>query len=184
MKKMAASSAPSRGFSLVELLCVITIISVLASMLSPALRRMKLSAQSVACASNLRQIGIAVNLYVADHDNTYPYIETDPSLGNLYPEDVQAKPMLETLQPYGVTEKTLECPSDLADPNANYFAKKGTSYEWRPILDGESRVNPVMFGRRGAVNVSPARIRQVIDFTAIHNGRMNALYGDGHVRSF
>jgi prepilin-type N-terminal cleavage/methylation domain-containing protein/prepilin-type processing-associated H-X9-DG protein len=184
MKNTTRIPATSRGFSLVELLCVITIIAVLASMLSPALQRMRLSAQSVACASNLRQIGIAVNLYVADHDNTYPCIETDPTNPILYPPDMQAQPMLATLQPYGVTEKTLQCPSDLADPNANYFAKKGTSYEWRPILDGENKVNPVMFGRRGAFNASPSRVRQVIDFTPVHNGRMNALYGDGHVRSF
>jgi prepilin-type N-terminal cleavage/methylation domain-containing protein/prepilin-type processing-associated H-X9-DG protein len=184
MRGIRHGTGATSGFSLIELLCVVTIIAVLASLVLPAVQQARKRAQSVACAANLRQIGVAVNLYITDHDNTYPCIETDPSLGKLYPEDVQAQPMLATLQPYGVTESTLKCPSDVADPNANYFAKKGTSYEWRPVLDGESKVNPQIFGRRGARRVSPARIRQVIDYSPVHNDRQNALYGDGHVRWF
>lgn len=171
-----------RGFTLIELLCVVAILGLLVSLTLPALGKARDRAESAACFGNLRQIGVAVSLYVSEHDNTFPCIETDPSLGKLYPEEMQAKPMLETLSRYGVSEKTLQCPSDIGDPNANYFAKKGTSYEWRPILDGENAINPTFLTRRGAVRVPPSRFRQVMDFAPVHSGRQNALYADGHVR--
>ena len=59
------------GFTLIELLVVIAIIAILASLLLPALSRAKRAGQSARCKSNLRQIGIALNLYLTDFQK-YP----------------------------------------------------------------------------------------------------------------
>jgi len=59
------------GFTLVELLVVIAVIALLAALLLPALAKAKASAKSAACKSNLRQLAVALNMYVDDYGK-YP----------------------------------------------------------------------------------------------------------------
>lgn len=67
------SAAPARrGFTLVELLVVIAVISVLASLLFPVFARARESARSATCLSNLRQIGQALSLYRSQYEEYFP----------------------------------------------------------------------------------------------------------------
>ena len=62
----------NHGFTLIELLVVIAIIAILAALLLPALARAKQKAYQAACVSNLKQIGLAFEMYVSDHDGHFP----------------------------------------------------------------------------------------------------------------
>ncbi len=61
-----------RGFTLIELLVVVAIIAVLIAMLLPAIQQARESAKSAACASNLRQIAIAMFQYANDNQEYLP----------------------------------------------------------------------------------------------------------------
>jgi prepilin-type N-terminal cleavage/methylation domain-containing protein len=78
---MDAKPGRANGFTLVELLVVIGIIAVLVGILLPALSKARESARLTQCLSNVRQFGLAMNMYVAEHKGVWPRFYTRPGAG-------------------------------------------------------------------------------------------------------
>jgi len=73
------------GFTLVELLVVIAVIAILASILLPALANGKAAAKRIQCVDNLRQLGLATQMFWDEHDDlTFRYLNGATNGGRLY----------------------------------------------------------------------------------------------------
>jgi len=104
-----ANSRAGVGFTLIELLVVIAIISILAALLMPAMNEVRQRANSIKCASNLKQLGYANRLYLSDYDGLFPfYMEYGGFRGSAH--------VFRLLLPYaGESQWVYDCPSDKRD---------------------------------------------------------------------
>jgi len=111
---------------LIELLVVIGIIAILASMLLPALTRSRQKARVVQCLDNLRQIGMGIIMYVHDNQDTFPPAKACATNGTCGPtfcciggrdprpdvQDCLPPAYARPLYPYLKPSDTFHCPED------------------------------------------------------------------------
>jgi prepilin-type N-terminal cleavage/methylation domain-containing protein/prepilin-type processing-associated H-X9-DG protein len=71
-RAVCSGSNPRRGFTLIELLVVVAIIALLISILLPSLQQVRERAKATACACNLQQIGLALQVYLEENQGYYP----------------------------------------------------------------------------------------------------------------
>jgi prepilin-type N-terminal cleavage/methylation domain-containing protein/prepilin-type processing-associated H-X9-DG protein len=184
------------AFTLIELLIVIAIIAILAGILFPTFASARAKGQQTVCASNMRQIGVAITMYKDDWGYYVPamlgkraWMEVDKGKQGL-------------IDPYLRNEGVRQCPSRRI-PTARYcinywFGKVRGVSETSPQGQPESLVPrpagtllvwehqvpfPMCFrGQRGGTADEPDPKQGIDHWDSSHHGGFNALWCDGHVK--
>jgi prepilin-type processing-associated H-X9-DG protein len=159
-----------------------SVIGLLAGLLLPAVSRAKEAGRSTACLNNLRQVGLALQMYVQDYQNRMPFMRdrapgtnapSTNSLASLPSPDL----VLANLLGSG---KVLRCPSD----REQLFEQTGSSYGWNSLLNGQDAEHLRIF----TVDFDPHQIPVMFDKENFHRARgekkgVNYLYADGHIKN-
>lgn len=195
MCKRAGLPGQLRGFTLVELLVVIGIIAVLTAILFPVFARVRAKGRQTHCLSNVRQIGVAVLAYAADHEGWAPVAFCGPPPSRYctpWEPDVKLT-WWDIIPPYlGKSESILFCSSvksytptyllggAVAEPGYCCLEDVNRPGELIMVVEAEPPSEKMRPEVR-YVAPSTSYVPRQHDFPYHHFDRMSACFVDGHV---
>jgi len=166
----------ANGFTLIELLIVVIIISLLATLVIPAVQRAVDMARAGSCMNNLRDVAVSIRMYLNQSPgNTMPRASQMPSLG-LNDDPSIAEALSGFIENSGI----LQCPSD-SEPNANgktYFQSEGSSYEYHSMLGGKKVGDNFLSENYGEANTPVMNDYKPFHGRPGESGAMNYLFAD------
>src|SRR5688572_23149094 len=113
------------GFTLIELLVVIAIIALLAAILFPVFSRARENARRSSCASNMKQIGVALMQYAQDYDERMPNRRVGSAALPAGDDDLSWRTLI---QPYTKSTQVVTCPSNPHNKTATSDPEFPVSY--------------------------------------------------------
>jgi prepilin-type N-terminal cleavage/methylation domain-containing protein/prepilin-type processing-associated H-X9-DG protein len=141
----------NKGVTLIEMLTVIAIIGILAALVFPTLAKTREKARQTECLSNLKQIGMALELYVSENGGRWPNCGGEWGRDEYY-HTIGTHYFPQFIEPYVKDRKIWECPSDIGgvewkdggitDVNRSVYDQCGSSYQFIPqkFVNFEKRV--------------------------------------------
>lgn len=199
------------AFTLVELLVVISIVALLVSILFPSLRSARRQAKMVVCASNLRQIGVAMRGYIGGYGDRFPNASQFPSVSPWPMETDDPLYIADVLDAYvGHNHSVFQCPEDRRGRSVrpppmtgkSYFESERSSFQYRVAIGRNRRGNGrLLLGGHTMDEIAnhfervygePAPVNTIWyfrDWQGFHAQRgkarsRNYLYIDGHVADY
>ncbi len=182
MTRRPARSSRPRGFTLIELLVVISIIALLIGILLPVLAAARTTARRVTCSGNLRQFGIAMEVYTQLFDGFYPLarpVAKPFAPYSYYPASITTVPPGTELPELTTTLKSVELEVPKKDnPNSIYhcpddetvFPVSANSYAYSGFLRGESLQEMLSRGFIASRNMDASDIFVMMDFDGEEGG--------------